>query len=336
MFLKTRFRLLLILPWILLFAACASNSEKEQVQQQQTASELAQSNSVEASEQTTTSESDSQRSAVDAFDDSALDKTESSEPLLEGTGADEGFDDNFDDSFADSVDEGFEDSFDEGFEDGFENEITKDNFESFNRAMFSFNMTLDRWFFRPLAVGYTKIAPQPVETGIGNFFSNLREIRNVINDVLQWKWKQAGNDTGRFLLNSTVGLVGFLDVAKHAGLPESDGEDFGQTLAVWGVPQGPYIVVPFLGPHTVTSGVGLPADWVSHPLWYVENKYVAYGAVGLDMLHTRSELLAAEELMSGDTYIFIRDAYLQRREFLINDGIVEDDFGSGDDEEFDF
>jgi len=213
-----------------------------------------------------------------------------------------------------------------------------DSFAGFNRAMFSFNMTLDRWVLKPVAIGYTKVAPEPVESGVDNFFSNLRELRNVINDILQWKWRQAGNDSGRFLLNSTLGVAGLFDVASKAGLPESDGEDFGQTLAVWGVPQGPYLVVPFLGPYTVTSAAGVPVDWTMHPLWYVDNRTVAWSAAGVDMIHTRSELLDSEELISGDKYIFIRDAYLQRRNYLINDGVVEDDFGAmgENDDAFDF
>lgn len=213
-----------------------------------------------------------------------------------------------------------------------------DRFESFNRATFSFNMTLDKWFLRPVAVGYTTLAPQPVETAVGNFFSNVREVKNVINDVLQWKWKQAANDTGRFAINSTIGIVGLFDVASKAGLPESDGEDFGQTLATWGVPEGPYLVLPFLGPYTVTSATGLPLDWYVNPLSDLDSKTAIYALLTVDLIHTRAELLAAEELISGDKYIFVRDAYLQRRNYLIKDGVVADDFGGGlsSDEEFDF
>lgn len=213
-----------------------------------------------------------------------------------------------------------------------------DRFESFNRATFSFNMTLDKWFLRPIAVGYTTIAPQPVESAIGNFFSNIREVKNVLNDVLQWKWSQAANDTGRFVINSTIGVVGFFDVAAKAGLPESDGEDFGQTLATWGVPEGPYLVLPFLGPYTVTSATGLPLDWYVNPLSDLDSKTAIYALLAVDLIHTRAELLAAEELMSGNKYIFVRDAYLQRRDYLINDGVVTDDFGgeADSDEAFDF
>ncbi|SMF33664.1 phospholipid-binding lipoprotein MlaA [Alteromonadaceae bacterium Bs31] len=303
MFVKQKSKLLPLLLVLSLQVGCASNAEKEPDLDSELSSDTAAAEPLVH-----------ENTAEDAFGDTSFEEQQS-------------FDADFDEA-------GFDDS---SFEEAASSTGSTDSLESFNRAMFSFNMTLDRWFFRPLAVGYTKIAPQPVETGVDNFFSNLREIPKVLNDVLQWKWKQAGHDTGRFLLNSTVGVVGLFDVAKHAGLPESDSEDFGQTLAVWGVPQGPYIVVPFLGPYTLASGVAAPVDWVSHPLWYVDSKTVAYSAVALEMVHLRSELLASEELMSGDLYIFIRDAYLQRREFLINDGIVEDDFGDvGEDEEFDF
>ncbi|WP_075185717.1 MlaA family lipoprotein [Teredinibacter haidensis] len=219
-------------------------------------------------------------------------------------------------------------------------ENTADPYEGFNRAMFSFNMKLDRWALRPAAVGYTKITPDPVEKGVGNFFSNLSEIRNVVNDVLQWKWKQAGNDTGRFLINSTVGIAGIFDVAKKAGLPESEGEDFGQTLGAWGVPKGPYLVVPLLGPNTITSTAGLPADWVLNPASYHKSKTVRYSLTAANIIHMRSRLLDLEELASGDLYVFYRDAYLQRRDYLVNDGKVDDDFGGGfeedSDEGFDF
>lgn len=216
---------------------------------------------------------------------------------------------------------------------------SRDKFEPFNRAMFSFNMKLDRWLLKPVAQGYQWLAPAPVETGVSNFFHNLLEIRNVLNDILQWKWKQAGNDTGRFLLNTTVGIAGIFDVARHAGLERAEGEDFGQTLAVWGLPQGPYLMLPFLGPYTVTSAAGFPVDWVSHPVRYVDSQTVAWSLVAVNQIQGRAQLLESEKLATGDMYIFIRDAYLQRRDFLVNDGAVVDDFGGDfgeENEAFDF
>ena len=240
----------------------------------------------------------------------------------------------------------FEDDFASEFEDeyGFdpagefsseEEPEDRDPWEGFNRAMFRFNDTADRWFLKPAAISYRQVTPIFMQTGISNFFSNLHEINNVLNNVLQWKWGQAGNDTGRFLVNSTVGLVGLFDVAQHMGLEPSDGEDFGQTLAVWGMPSGPYLVVPFLGPSTVRDVPGEVVEWYTNPLSYVDDNAVEYTFKTVDLLQTRASYLQAEALLQGDRYVLMRDAYLQRREFLINDGEQEDDFG-GDLDEYDF
>lgn len=216
-------------------------------------------------------------------------------------------------------------------------EDKQDRFESFNRAMFSFNMTADRWLIKPVAKGYDYILPDPVQSSIGNFWGNLREVSNVVNDGLQWKWGQAANDSGRFLINSTVGLLGFFDVARKMGLEKSDGENFTQTLAAWGVPKGPYLVLPVLGPSTVRGTISLPADWKLSPTSYINDFEVRMGVKALEQLHTRAELLATEELATGDFYVFVREAYLQRLEYLENDGKVEDSFGDefGDDD-YDF
>lgn len=210
-----------------------------------------------------------------------------------------------------------------------------DKFENWNRKVFAFNDTVDRWLLKPVAKGYTVIAPKPVEVGVSNFFSNLGEVRNILNDVLQWKWKQAGNDTGRLLLNSTFGLAGLVDVARTTGLEKSDGEDFGQTLAVWGVPRGSYFVLPFLGPSSIGQLPGIPVDWYSNPVAYIDPDRDRYLVTAADFVQIRAELLEAEDLISGDRYIFIRDAWLQRREYLIKDGEVEDEFGDEFGDEFD-
>ncbi|WP_299595955.1 MlaA family lipoprotein [uncultured Microbulbifer sp.] len=211
----------------------------------------------------------------------------------------------------------------------------RDPWEGFNRAMFRFNDTADRWFLKPAAVSYRQVTPHFMQTGISNFFSNLHEVNNVLNNVLQWKWGQAGNDTGRFLVNSTVGLVGLFDVAQHMGLERSDGEDFGQTLAVWGMSSGPYLVVPFLGPSTVRDAPAEVVEWYTNPLTYLDDNAVENTLKTLDLIQLRASLLQAESLLQGDRYVLMRDAYLQRREFLINDGEQEDDFG-GDLDEYDF
>ncbi|WP_185231846.1 MlaA family lipoprotein [Teredinibacter franksiae] len=216
-------------------------------------------------------------------------------------------------------------------------EHSRDRFERFNRGVYSFNMFADKWLLKPVTKGYVAITPDPVESGVSNFFDNLSELNNIVNDVLQWKWKQAGNDAGRLLINSTVGVAGLFDVARKAGLSEADGEDFGQTLAVWGVPEGPYLVLPLLGPYTVTEAVGLPVNWQIHPVSNIGHRTTRYSLVALDFIDIRAKLLQTEELISGDEYTFIRDAYLQRREYLVKDGNVEDDFGGEfDEQEFDF
>ena len=212
-----------------------------------------------------------------------------------------------------------------------------DPLEGFNRKVHGFNMFFDHWLLKPAAKGYRWIAPQPVELGVSNFFTNLGEVSNTLNSALQWKWAEAGKSSGRFLLNSTLGLAGLFDVARPMGLDKADGEDFGQTLAAWGMGSGPYLVLPFLGPSTLRDTAARPVDYFSNPLNYVEDDAVRLGLNIADIIRLRADLLETEELASGDFYIFVRDAYLQRRNFLINDGIVEDDFGDDfDAEDFDF
>lgn len=215
-----------------------------------------------------------------------------------------------------------------------------DPWNKYNRAMFAFNDVADRFLLKPLAKGYVFITPNFVEKGVDNIVGNVMEVPTVLNDLLQGKGKQAANDTGRFLINSTIGLIGFFDVAQHMGLKPSDGEDFGQTLAVWGVRQGPYVILPFIGPSTLRDGIALPVDWYSDPRSYVEHVPTRNTNRGISLLNTRANLLELEKHITGDRYTFIRDAYLQRRDFLINDGEVEDNFGMeeelGYEEDYDF
>jgi phospholipid-binding lipoprotein MlaA len=213
-------------------------------------------------------------------------------------------------------------------------EKSRDPWEGFNRKVFAFNDTLDRYLLKPVARGYRWVTPKPLETGVNNFFDNVAEVPSLLNNALQWKWGKVGNNTGRLLLNTTVGVGGLFDVARHAGLEKLERESFGQTLSHWGVAEGPYVVLPFLGPSTVTDAVALPVEWYSTPIAYIEDDGWRWGLVALGIVHARANLLEAEELMSGDKYTFIREAYLQRREYLIQDGKVTDDFG-GDMEEFD-
>lgn len=213
---------------------------------------------------------------------------------------------------------------------------SQDKLEGFNRAVFRFNDGFDRWFFKPVAKGYDKTVPTPMKAGVGNFFSNIGEVPSLINDVLQWKWNRAANNSGRFVINSTVGLLGILDVASELGIKKNSEETFTQTLGTWGVARGSYIVLPFLGPNTVRGVFSLPVDWYTSPLNYVEPTETVLAANALNLVHTRAELLDSEELISGDRYLFIREVYLQRLQYLEQDGEVTDDFGDdfGDDDEY--
>ncbi len=193
-----------------------------------------------------------------------------------------------------------------------------------NRGLWAFNDGLDRVLLRPIARGYTTITPDFVEEGISNFFDNLQVPGVALNQILQGKASLGFGDAARFLVNSTVGVLGLFDVATRVGLPQHD-EDFGQTLNIWGVPQGPYFMIPIRGPATVTHAGGMLVDAFTNPIRYIKNVRVRNVTYGLYFLDLRKRLLGAEVLISGDEYLFIRDAYLQRRDFLIKDGVYEDD-----------
>lgn len=207
-----------------------------------------------------------------------------------------------------------------------------DPWQGFNRAMFKFNDTMDRWFLKPIAKSYRFITPDPLERGISNVFSNIGEVPSTLNGVLQGNFKGAAHDTGRFLVNSTLGIGGLFDVAKHMKLPADDKEDFGQTLAVWGVGQGSYLVLPFLGPSTLRDGFAAPVDWYSDPVTYIDHERTRWSVRFVSVVDTRAGLIPLEENITGDKYTFIRDVYLQRRNYLINNGQVEDEFGSDSDD----
>ena len=202
-----------------------------------------------------------------------------------------------------------------------------DRFENLNRKMFYVNDRLDHYALRPAAVTYTTVMPDPLEKGIENFFSNLDEVGNVVNDLFQGKFNQAAHDSGRFLLNTTLGLGGLFDVAKRAGLEKSDGEDFGQTLAVWGVGEGPYLMLPLIGPSTLRDAPSKFVDSITSPFSYVDDVRARNTARGVDLLTKRVGLLELDDVISGDKYLFVRDVYLQRNRYLVNDGAIEDDFG---------
>jgi len=208
-----------------------------------------------------------------------------------------------------------------------------DPFEGVNRAVFAFNEQADRFLLKPIAKGYRFITPDPVEESLGRVFDNVGEVVTIANDLFQGKFGQAANDTGRFLVNTTFGVVGIFDVASTMGLERNDKEDFGQTLGVWGVKSGPYLMLPLLGPSTLRDGPARFVDGYMNPINTVDDVPTRNSIYGTEIIVRRGQLLKAEELISGDKYAFIRDAYLQRRAFMVNDGDVEDDFGS--DEFFD-
>jgi phospholipid-binding lipoprotein MlaA len=201
----------------------------------------------------------------------------------------------------------------------------RDPWEGFNRASYKFNDTLDRAIAKPVAKGYKKVTPRVVRTGVSNFFSNLGTLTTIANDVLQGKMKQAGQDSGRFLLNSTLGLAGLLDPASAAGL-ERNNEDFGQTLGKWGVKSGPYLMLPILGPSTVRDTFARLPDQFTYPVNYLEDDSTRYILRGTEFLDLRADLLSLDDQIekSYDKYAFIRNAWLQRREFLVTDGNVGD------------
>ncbi|MCP8467255.1 VacJ family lipoprotein [Pseudomonas sp. ZM23] len=200
-----------------------------------------------------------------------------------------------------------------------------DPWESINRPIFTFNDTLDTYALKPLAQGYQKVTPNFVQDGVHNFFSNIGDVRNLVNDLLQLKVRDAGVDTSRLLFNTTFGLAGFIDVATHMGLRRND-EDFGQTLGAWGVGSGPYVMLPLLGPSTLRDAPSLIPDAYTGAYPYIDNVSVRNSIHGVDIIDTRADLLKSEKLISGDKYNFIRNAYLQNREFKVKDGQVEDDF----------
>ena len=198
-------------------------------------------------------------------------------------------------------------------------EEINDPFEDLNRDIFIFNEKLDEKLLKPAALTYRKVTPQFARTGVTNFFNNLEEIDTTINQVLQGEIKYAFNDAGRFVINSTIGLFGLIDVASKMGLEKHE-EDFGQTLGVWGFDSGPYIMIPFLGPSNPRDLLSRPISSFLSGTFAMEDNDVKITLVGVDALETRERLLDAETLIIGDKYIFVKDAYIQSREYEINNG----------------
>lgn len=198
----------------------------------------------------------------------------------------------------------------------------QDPLEKFNRASFAFNDTVDRTVLKPVATAYRDVVPGFAQTGVSNFFGNLSDAWSTVNNFLQGKGEDGLNDFTRFALNSTFGIAGLLDIASEAGLQKHN-EDFGQTLGVWGVPPGPFLVLPLLGPSTVRDAAALPADFAGDIWAYKTPVNWRNTGSGVLVVHKRATLLDASNLFEEaalDRYDFIRDGYMQRRESQVRDG----------------
>lgn len=209
----------------------------------------------------------------------------------------------------------------------------RDPYEASNRKVFKFNEAVDNAVTKPIAKGYKAITPDPVRSGVTNFFGNFLDVQTAINELFQAKVSRAASDTGRVLINSTIGFFGVFDVATRLGL-QKHSEDFGQTLAVWGWKKSTYLVLPFFGPSTTRDGIGLIGDYFTDPEFYLfphppENWIV----LGVRIVNARSNLLSAEQFFdvaAVDRYSFLRDGYLQLRRNQIYDGDppVDDTLGA--------
>jgi phospholipid-binding lipoprotein MlaA len=204
-----------------------------------------------------------------------------------------------------------------------------DPFESFNRSMFAFNENVDKYAFKPAAKGYNFIMPDAASKGVSNFFSNVDDIVVFANQLLQFKIAAAIATSARIVFNTTFGLLGLIDVATEMDLHKHN-EDFGQTLAVWGVPSGPYLVLPFLGPLSVRDTAGLAVDWTYFdPIFQRQTLRASIATLTIKYIDIRAGLLKASNILDEtvpDKYAFVRDAWKLRREFLIYDGNPPQDF----------
>jgi len=213
----------------------------------------------------------------------------------------------------------------------------QDPFESYNRVMYGVNDAVDRAVLKPVATGYKNVVPGFAQTGVSNFFGNLSDAWSSVNNLLQGKGEEAGTDFGRFALNSTFGIFGLLDIASEAGMPKHD-EDFGQTLGKWGVPSGPYLILPLLGPSTVRDTAALPADFGGDIWKYKEPTNWRNIGAAIRVVDTRASLLDASSLLEDaalDRYEFLRDGYLQRRQSQVYDGDVPRQLNNDDQDDGD-
>lgn len=204
-----------------------------------------------------------------------------------------------------------------------------DPWEGINLKVHRFNEVLDSAVLRPTANAYVRVVPSVARRGVSNFFSNINDVTVLLNNVLQFKLTAAASDTGRIVLNTTLGLGGLVDVATPAGL-EKNNEDFGQTLGKWGVAPGPYVVLPLFGPSTLRDTFGLTADTFTNPMTHHDEPAVRNSAFVLQQLDRRVAALAVDSMMMGDAYIFTREAYLQQRQYLVTDGQIQDQWEDDD------
>ena len=202
----------------------------------------------------------------------------------------------------------------------------RDPWESMNRSVYKFNDALDTAAIQPAAKAYVAVLPSPVRTGIHNFLGNLGDVWSMANSALQLKGQATAETFMRITVNTFLGLGGVLDVASEMRL-EKRKEDFGQTFSVWGIGSGPFVMLPALGPSTVTDTAGTVLDFLFNPIELFESDATQYGLRAVDVIDTRAELMTVESVISGDRYLFMRDAYLQLRAFEVKNGEidVEDD-----------
>ncbi|RMF17536.1 MAG: VacJ family lipoprotein [Gammaproteobacteria bacterium] len=207
----------------------------------------------------------------------------------------------------------------------------RDPYEAFNRGVFAFNEFLDEWALRPAAQAYRFVTPDFVDSGITNFFNNLRRIPTLGNQILQLKVTPAAETATSFIFDTFFGLGGFVDWSHRWGLRDQK-EDFGQTLVHWGLPDGPYLMLPLLGPRTVSDAVGIiPDSFWTRDLYSDVHGDTQLIAQTVNVVDRRADVIPAERFIQGDKYIFLRNAYLERREFDIHDGLMLDDPFAGDD-----
>lgn len=198
----------------------------------------------------------------------------------------------------------------------------EDPWEGFNRTIFTFNDKVDTYALKPAAQGYKKVLPQPVQDSVTNFFANIGDVYNAANNLLQLRIADGVSDIMRMVINTVFGVGGLFDVATLAKLPKHN-QDFGLTLGHYGVPAGPYLVLPLYGPSTVRDAAGTAGNYFINPITYVDPPALSWGLYGLNVLSTRANLLGATELIEGaalDRYSFVRNAYLQRRQYLLTGG----------------